>query len=559
MDTLPQGTILQGKSYQYKIVKTLGQGSFGITYLSTVKMAGGLGTIDIDVKVAVKEFFMRDVNGREGTSVTSGSKGGIYDDYKNKFLREAENLGKLQHPNIIKVIESFPANNTIYYAMEFIGGGSLDDYIKTKGRLTEDETVRIAKKIGSALTFMHGKRMLHLDLKPGNVMMRENGEPALIDFGLSKEYDKSGKPETSTTVGRGTPGYAPIEQAQYREGVDFPVTMDVYALGATMFKMLTGKRAPEASDILNYGFPYQELKKYNVSDALIACITKAMEPTKKKRFQTVKDFVTAIDKPTVSKYEDEEEVEVFALDDDDVTVISRGTAKKNDDDSTIMGRRGARQEEKKSSPYSGQKASPYSGQNASPYSGQNSSPYSGQKAYAYSGQKAKYAPATGRGNNSKRNLAIIAGVIGAILLVIFVGSMLSDTDKQEEEVNPTQAASDLLNEAKAKGANWSVDDWKSAYTRMFKIAKPMLSEIYDINRLNENGTLSDEELEKLSEDIEEKYNDLMNKLDKFDDFAKKFPNGKYVSDDEEWGMQMMKELGYPEEFYTDEEDEPAAD
>ena len=387
-------------------------------------------------------------------------------------------------------------------------------------------------------------------------MMRENGEPALIDFGLSKEYDKSGKPETSTTVGRGTPGYAPIEQAQYREGVDFPATMDVYALGATMFKMLTGTRAPEASDILNYGFPYRELKKHNVSDALIACISKAMEPTKKKRFQTVKDFVTAIDKPTVSKYEDEDEVEVFALDDDDVSVMSRGTAKKDDDNSTIMGRRGARQEEKKSSPYSGQDASPYSGQNASPYSG--------QKSYAYSGQKAKYAPTTGRGNNSKRNLAIIAGVIGAILLVIFVGSMLSDTDKQEEVTeltvtNPTRAASDLLNEAKAKGANWSVDDWKSAYIKMFRIAKPMFSEVYDIKRQIEDGTLSDEEYVKLGEENEEKFNDMLEKLEEFDNLAKDFPNGKYVSDDEEWGLQMMKELGYPEDFYNDVEDEAAAD
>ncbi len=317
MDALQQNTILQGK-YKYKILKKLGQGTFGITYLATSKasMEGPLGIIETEVKVAIKEFFMRDINGREGTVVTCGSKGGIYDDYKKKFIREATNLGKLHHPNIIKVLESFKANNTVYYAMEYIGGGSLDDYIQRKGTLPESETVKIAKQIGEALSFMHGKRMLHLDLKPNNIMMRENGEPVLIDFGLSKQYDEEGNPESSTSVGAGTPGYAPIEQASYREGKDFPVTMDVYALGATMFKMLTGKRVPEASYIFNRGFPNDELQEHKVSDHLAACIVKAMEPRMDDRYQTVKDFIAAIGgEGYVAPEEDEETVE-----DEEVTV-----------------------------------------------------------------------------------------------------------------------------------------------------------------------------------------------------------------------------------------------
>ena len=80
MDTLPIGTILRGKSYSYQILEKLGQGSFGITYLASVKMAGALGAIDANIKVAIKEFFMRDINGRSDATVTSGSKGGIYDD-----------------------------------------------------------------------------------------------------------------------------------------------------------------------------------------------------------------------------------------------------------------------------------------------------------------------------------------------------------------------------------------------------------------------------------------------------------------------------------------------
>lgn len=280
-NTLQAGFLLNGISYSYKIARVLGQGSFGITYLASVKMKGTLGTIDTNIEVAIKEFFMRDINGRSGNFVTSGSNSGIYDEYKRKFMREAINLSKLKHPNIIKVIESFEANNTIYYAMEYIDGGSLDDYIKKSHGLKEDEAITFIKQISSALSFMHNNKMLHLDLKPSNIMMKKSGNIVLIDFGLSKQYNSKGEPESSTKVGAGTPGYAPIEQANYCEGKEFPVTMDVYALGATMFKMLTGMRPPESSDILNYGFPLYELQTHKVSNALSVCITKAMAPTKK--------------------------------------------------------------------------------------------------------------------------------------------------------------------------------------------------------------------------------------------------------------------------------------
>lgn len=302
---LPVGTVLKGKSYQYKIEQTIGQGSFGITYLASVKMAGALGAIDANIKVAIKEFFMRDINGRSDATVTSGSKGGIYDDYKRKFTREAANLSKLQHPNIIKVIESFETNNTVYYVMEYIEGGSLDDYIAKNNGLKEDEAIKIVKQIGSALAFMHNNKMLHLDLKPSNIMRKESGDVVLIDFGLSKQYDSKGEPESSTKVGAGTPGYAPIEQANYREGKGFPVTMDVYALGGTMFKMLTGVRPPEASDILNEGFPLYELQEHKISENLSACIAKAMAPLKKDRYQSVVELLEALknDEATIVDFE----------------------------------------------------------------------------------------------------------------------------------------------------------------------------------------------------------------------------------------------------------------
>ena len=297
-NTLTQGAILHSSQYNYKIEKVLGQGAFGITYLAKVSLQGQLGQLDSNVYVTIKEFFMKEINGREGTSVTASStgKGGLFYDYKQKFSREAKNLSKLKHPNIVNVMDYFEANNTCYYVMEYLSGGDLDTMIETRRGLGEEETIRFTKEIGSALSFMHKNKMLHLDLKPKNVMLNALGNAILIDFGLSKQYDSSGEPESSTTVGRGTPGYAPLEQANYQDGHGFPVTMDVYALGATMYKMLVGVRAPEASVILNDGFPEEVLQSHGVSEQIVALVKKAMSPLKKDRYQQVADLINGLKK-----------------------------------------------------------------------------------------------------------------------------------------------------------------------------------------------------------------------------------------------------------------------
>lgn len=293
MDSLKTGTILHGKSYDYKIIRTLGQGTFGITYLASVKLTGALGSIDSEIFVAVKEFFMRDLNGRNESSVTYSSKDGMFGYYKSRFIYEAKNLSNLHDPGIIKVMELFEENHTAYYVMEFVSHGSLDNHIKSNGQLSSAESVAYAIQIAKALGYMHRNSMLHLDLKPNNIMIKENNEIVLIDFGLSKRFDACGNPETSTTIGYGTPGYTPIEQASYKaeKGSGFPVTMDIYALGATMFKMLTGHRPPEALIILNDGFPFAELRNCGVPESIVEFVAKCMEPQTKNRYKSIEEII----------------------------------------------------------------------------------------------------------------------------------------------------------------------------------------------------------------------------------------------------------------------------
>jgi len=299
---LQNGTYLHSPEHLYKIEKFLGQGSFGITYLATttqltkVKIEGSLGgfeqEVEATVKVTIKEFFMKSINSREYDGSTVGGMGGeMTQDYRRKFRKEAINLSHLKHPNIVQVREVFDANNTTYYAMQFINGQSLNDYIEERGCLAEEEAIGIIKQVAKPLQYMHEKKMLHLDLKPGNIMLDSSNNAYLIDFGLSKQYTEGGEPETSTTIGLGTPGYAPLEQANYRQDGSFPATLDMYALGATLYKMLVGVTPPPASEVLRYGLPTDTLMNRGTTKATFEAIKKAMNPKKDERFQSVSDFL----------------------------------------------------------------------------------------------------------------------------------------------------------------------------------------------------------------------------------------------------------------------------
>ena len=317
---LPHGHRLQGKKQEYVIDRVLGQGSFSITYLAKYKqqVRGEMGTASVWSQVAIKEFFMRDLNSREegSSSLRESTGNSLVAKYRRAFMREAQNLSHMRHPGIVSVLEVIEANNTAYIVMEYIEGSTLDNYIRGRGRLLEREALGCFRDICDAMCHMHAQRMLHLDMKPKNVMRDEDGRLSLIDFGLSKQYTENGEPEGSTSIGLGTPGYAPGEQGEHMEGdTRFPATLDVYALGATLLKMLTGQTPPKASDIVadvmdnppSGNLLRAMLVKCGVSQQTISVLLKAMSPSRKQRYQSVPELMAAFGWPAKA-YQKEEHV-----------------------------------------------------------------------------------------------------------------------------------------------------------------------------------------------------------------------------------------------------------
>ena len=288
MNTLQQGATLQGG--RYRILGVLGQGGFGITYIAEQT---GLGR-----KVAIKEFFMKEWCERDASTsrVTLGTAGSsdMVSRFREKFMKEARNISRLNHPNIVRIHDVFEENGTAYYVMDYAEGGSLADLVKRKGCLSEADATHYILQVADALQYIHAQNMAHLDVKPANIPLNERGEAILIDFGLSKQYDATSGGQTSTTPVGISEGYAPMEQ--YRQGgvSEFSPETDIYSLGATFFKLLTGKTPPTASDIFEDGIPVQELKSRGVSQAAITIITQAMEPRRKQRMKDVKVFIQGL-------------------------------------------------------------------------------------------------------------------------------------------------------------------------------------------------------------------------------------------------------------------------
>lgn len=296
--TLQPGSLLQGG--KYKIEQILGQGGFGITYL-------GVQT-GLNRRVAIKEFFMKEYCNRDHITsqvhvATDGSRE-LVGRYRQKFLKEAQTIAVFEHPCIVKIYDIFEENGTAYYVMEYIGNGSLKDKVDREGKLPEPLALKYIRQVADALDYVHGRNIVHLDVKPSNILLRSNDMPVLIDFGISKRYDETGSQTSSTPVGI-SKGYAPLEQYQQGGVENFQPATDIYSLGATLYFLLTGKQPPEATVVYNDGLPaFPSFVSQSVAEA----VRIAMNPKVKERPQRIGEFLEQLEDKTAEKVQADEPI-----------------------------------------------------------------------------------------------------------------------------------------------------------------------------------------------------------------------------------------------------------
>ena len=284
---LREGALLErGK---YRIISSLGRGGFGITYLAEQVMTKR--------KVCIKEFFPKDYYTREGdtSQLTLASAGfaEAMNRYKAKFIKEAQTIAAIDHPNIIHIFDAFEDNGTAYYVMEYIDGVSLSSIVKERGAMSEAMAVDYIRQVAAALEYIHNRQIMHLDIKPGNIMVRKDDDRAiLIDFGLSKHYDEKSGEATSTTPVGVSHGFAPMEQ--YKQGgvKEFSPETDIYSLGATLYYLVTGTVPPDAADVADDGLPTLPA---HLSESTRTTIERAMSEKRKRRPHSIGEFLALLD------------------------------------------------------------------------------------------------------------------------------------------------------------------------------------------------------------------------------------------------------------------------
>ena len=295
----------------------LGHGGFGITYY-------GVHT-GLNRSVAIKEFFINHLQQR----LPDGSVKTIAPEqtdevalYQRKFKREAQLIAELERtPHVVDIHDVFDENNTVYYVMEYIEGGSLKQLIEQSGTapLSDERVLRLTIGVGEALCSLHEHRIMHLDVKPANVMLRTNGDTddvVLIDFGLSKHYDNSGHQTESFPLGI-SKGFAPIEQYQPEGLRKFTPTVDVYSLGALLYYLCTGQRPPDATFLTTHALqkPMRGMRQQtddlpfsnDMSEGVWAIVSRAMQTHPEQRYQSMEAMLSdlrsllAVSKNSVQK------------------------------------------------------------------------------------------------------------------------------------------------------------------------------------------------------------------------------------------------------------------
>ena len=275
--TLQLGTMLKSR---YKIGTVIGDGGFGITYRA-VDMNTGKG-------VAVKEFYPREVVARSSmdhTTVKLVNRDNTAQFQKglNSFLEEANGLARFNNTDkIVNVYDFFEQNGTAYIVMEYLRGKSLSRYAKDHGgKISVSAAINVIMKMCDALSYVHGAGMVHRDISPDNIFVEKTGKIKLIDFGAARESYGNEEKTLSIVL---KPNYAPPEQfrKKSRQG---PWT-DVYALGATVYKLLTGRTPDQAIDRIMED-EMQVPSRYNPEVPLFLdrIVMKMMAPKIEDRFQ----------------------------------------------------------------------------------------------------------------------------------------------------------------------------------------------------------------------------------------------------------------------------------
>jgi len=337
---LKQGHRLHNDKYQ--LLNVLGEGGFSLTYRGAWKteVQGNLGKVPAFVPVCIKEYFFKDYclrNPMTGFVETNSETGKeVFEKNKEKIIKEARILAEINHPNVVNVLEVFKQNNTVYIVMEFISGHSLKQEVEQNGVFSEEKLKKIIYKIGQALDYIHEKNILHLDIKPNNILMDKNNNPKLIDFGISKKYDLSNAQETSTTLLAASKGYASIEQYD-SEGIQvFSPRPDIYSLGATMYFLITGQVPTESIFRSTKGLQNPRDLNPAISEKMEHVILKAMALNASDRYQSVMEllldlgFDPAIHKidPTSMNLPDYPEIiskmhdEPYDVDAEDATIVT---------------------------------------------------------------------------------------------------------------------------------------------------------------------------------------------------------------------------------------------
>lgn len=292
---LPSGTLIYHN--QYRIEKMLGQGGFGITYLAY--------DLFLDRKVAIKQFFPRDYidmgNDNEATcfSTTVFNNSDYVKRIKYQFLNEARHIARLDHFNIIKIFSAFEEMDTIFYVMEYIEGESLLEKVKREGPIQEKDAKRIIREVGLALDYMHQQKFNHLDVKPGNIMIRKlDNAPILIDFGLSTHYISNDDTPTEAMPPCLTSGFSPIELYDSTRVRNFTPQSDVYSLAATLYFIVSGVIPKNAVHLSNNILPFPSNFPKDLEDP----IKKGMANSKSERFISVKSFLESLENKNCSSF-----------------------------------------------------------------------------------------------------------------------------------------------------------------------------------------------------------------------------------------------------------------